>query len=180
MSSGALLERSLAIGEAGTAMGFQVTKTIASLKQKFGPDSSLHSLDSNVLYDLTNVTLVAHTAARLAARAELDIRKIIGRPDSPANRHIWSTRPTSATLIEIEQQLRQLGAQITLAAKTSSVHHEEMATIESGILSMLGVAVRNTVVASEAAAAAERLHIHAINFVRVVERSGLFLSSGQE
>jgi len=77
MSSGALLERSLAIGEAGTAMGFQVTKTIASLKQKLGPDSSLHSLDSNVLYDLTNVTLVAHTAARLAARAELDIRKLL-------------------------------------------------------------------------------------------------------
>lgn len=179
-SSSALLARALATCRTGTAVGFQITEAIASLKLKLGENTSLKSLNFAVLDDLTRTTAKARIAARQAASATLDIRKTIGGPDSPPNRYPWLLPLNLLTLVEAEEGLLRLSKHSTLLRQNWAAHKEEMTSIELGIQAMLEVACRNTVIAAEAAQAAERLHIQAINFVRVVERSGLLLSPDLE
>jgi len=145
-----------------------------------GTDPLLDSLDANMLDALSNATFTARVAAGKAAKAALDIRKMIGGPESPSNRYIWFQPPRLGTLVEIEEQFRQLGEQVSFAVRTWPMYRDEMAVIESRIVGMLQVVSRNTAVAEDAAVAAERLHTQVVNFVRMVERSGLFLSDGLE
>lgn len=171
--SGGLLDRALATCTAATASGIRVTKTIALLKQQLDKDASVHLLGTRSRSDIKDATIAAHNAAREAASAALDIRKVIGGPSTYANRYTWPSPSATVTLVEIEEMLQQLSAQATNAVQSRTVHKKEMATIASGIFSMLEVASRNKAVAVEAATAVERIHINAINFVREVERSGL-------